>query len=187
MEGLGRRSSTSPYPNTPSFLIQSLPLSCSFTIFFHLPLLLGPSISFTLLTSQTLHSSLSPYDQTISTYFFSSIPLHPIYLPLYIATFSHTLSLLSTFHLVTTHALLRQLISTTSTLDCCVLFHVQVSDPYVSVGKRILFLEPLFTSIDIFLHLITLASDPMTHLPFKAFSLFSISISPCLHSTVPKY
>ena len=58
----------------------------------------------------------------------------------------------------------KQLISTPNTLNCCAIFHVQVSDPYYNVGSRILFFKALFTSMDTFLPLITLASDLMTHI-----------------------
>ncbi len=68
---------------------------------------------------------------------------------------SYTLSLFLSSYLVTPHAPLREHISTACTLDCWALFHVHVSDPYVKVGKRILFLKPLFTYINTFLPLIT--------------------------------
>ena len=63
---------------------------------------------------------------------------------------------------------------------------MHVSNPYISAGRRILFLNPLLTSMNKFLPLIILASDPMTHLPFTALPYFS-SISSCLYKTVPKY
>ena len=91
------------------------------------------------------------------------------------------LSLLSPSHLVMPHAPLRSLIYKTVTLDCCALFHIQVPDQYVIVGRRIvLFFNPLFTSMDTFLSLIVIASNP-----FTALSLISASISPCLHSNLP--
>ena len=81
------------------------------------------------------------------------------------------------------HILLSDNFSTPHTLVCCVLFHVQVCDPYFSVGRRILFLKPLFISMDIF-PLITFASDLMTHLPFT--TLFCISPSIPLYFQILK-
>ena len=82
------------------------------------------------------------------------------------------------------HILLSDNFSTPHTLVCCVLFHVQVCDPYFSVGRRILFLKPLFISMDIFPPLITFASDLMTHLPFT--TLFCISPSIPLYFQILK-
>ena len=69
------------------------------------------------------------------------------------------------------------------------LLHAHVPDLYCKVDKRILFLKPLFTFMDTFLPLITLAKDPMTLLSFTAPSLllFLPSRSPCLLNTVPRY
>ena len=66
------------------------------------------------------------------------------------------------------------------TLLIAVPYSMSKSDLYVNVGKRILLLKPLFTSLNIFLPLLTIASDLITHLPFTALSLIFPSMSPCL-------
>ena len=145
-----------------SLLASSIPLPLSetllglysFTLSFH-PTTGLPRLTISFICTCFTNSSSYQYDQTTSKFFFSSIPLHHTSLHLHKFprhTFhTHFHCFHSSFHLVTPHAALGLLISTAHTLGCCGLFHVQVSDPYINVGRRILFLNPLFTSIDTFL------------------------------------
>ena len=95
-DGYGRRVSTSSYPHTPSLFIQSLLYKYLFhvctpspypSIFSILQLSFlsfwDPQLCSYTLFSQTLRSSFSQDDQTISKYFFSLIPYHYASLPLH--------------------------------------------------------------------------------------------------------
>lgn len=79
------------------------------------------------------------------------------------------------------------LISTARTIDYCALAITRPRlCPYVCVGRRILFLKPLFTFIDKFLPLIALHREPITILLFTTLSFISPAISPCLSKTAPQ-
>ena len=89
-----------------------------------------------------------------------------------ICTCRHAISFIHIFHCfhppILSPAPLRKHIFTVHTLDCCVLFHVQISD---QLAGGYCFLK-LFTSVDTFLTLITLANDPIIHLPCIIHSYF---------------
>ena len=157
------------YPNThiASSIFSSLStfFSCmySFTLSFHL--ITGLPLHF------FLHYFSSKYDQTTSKCFFSPIQLHHTSLYLHKLPY-HTFH--KCFHwchpsISSSH------MSTARILNCCALFYDQVSGPYDCVGRRILFLNPLFTQwIHSFLPI--LVNDSRTYLPFTALSLISPSI-----------
>lgn len=138
----------------PPFLIEILflcffklsplvvPLShmCSFTVFCYHP---SSSLSL-ILFSQFLHSSYLQYSQTASLCLFSPIPplhaslqLHKTSCSIFYTHFhcSH-LSILSIY----VHTCLIKFISTSCTLDCCVLFYAYIFDPYFDISKRLLYI-----------------------------------------------
>ena len=158
----------------PSLAIQHSILACSnplpivtpflyiypFTLSFHLPsgfpLLLGSLISLTCTSFHKLflHFASSQYNQTTSMYLFSPISTTPHFTPFAqvpSSYTSYTLSLISrSFPCYQLHMPLSDTHTHTHTLDCCALFHVQVSDPYIKVGRKLYF-KPLITSMDTFL------------------------------------
>ena len=125
-------------------------------------------------------------DRDISFHPFYTTTFHSVCTRYHVTTpfIQYFIVLTLPFHLVTLHAPLRQLISTAHTLDCCALLHIQVSDLYRNVGKRILFLKPLFTSMDIYFYH-NLCKWSMTHLPFTAL-LFLLSLQVCMSSQILK-
>ena len=90
-----------------------------------------------LFTILPLNMTKSP--QSISFHPFHYTTLHSMCTRSHATPFIHTFIALT---LPSCHATcsFQVTISTPHTLDCCELFHVQVCDPNVSVGRRILFL-----------------------------------------------
>lgn len=89
-----------------------------------------------------LNFSYSQCDQIISRYSFPPIP--PLHLYIYSWHFSYK-SLHCSHCSITTIQYPYHLISSASSLDCCAL--IFIPDPYINIGRRILFLMPLLTSV----------------------------------------
>lgn len=178
--GHSRRASPLFVLTFPLCLFKPLSLMYSLTPPLHLPigllLLFGPSVSFRYTFSQTHHSSSFQYDETIGACFF-----HP-FCP-------------SPFNLICTHAnfLINALITFIvlskfySTVECCALFCIHVTDPYINICRKIYFLGLLFTSMDTFFSFINLVSAPVALFPLTFLTLILPSISPWVEKTVLRH
>lgn len=133
-------------------------LMCPFTLSFHLPSGLPlrnirtHSLSYTLFYTISSFFILSVWPNHLRVFFFthSTTPYFTPFAHVLMQHLSHMPSLLSTSHIVAPYAPLRYLISTARPLDYCTLFHFQVSDSNIIVGRKILFIKFLFTSMETF-------------------------------------
>ncbi len=139
---------------------------------------LEPHIHSHALSPQTHHSPSSQYVPTISKYFFSPIP--PLHNSLHLHGSPH-LTFYTRFH-YSRHPILslQTPLSGNSFPQHALLtakpYSTSMSLIYISRSTRILFLRPIFTSMDTFLPFITLARECDTPTFHSSFSYFSFHL-----------
>ena len=124
------------------------------------------------------HGGTQPRSYTVtSKYFFHlfhyTIYLHQIPCLIFHTFFHYFHPPILSCHMRLSHNSFSQL-----TFDCCVLFHIQVY-PYISVGRRILFIN-LSLPPCTYSFLIILVSDTMTHPSFTALIFLLASLFTCI-------
>lgn len=128
-----------PSPSTSTSFTHVQSFILSFHVQSGLALLCRPSVLFRY--SQAFHSSSSWYDQIISWSAFPASPHQSI------SIFADVKSLINAFIALTVpscHSICSsQIANFYSTLGCCALLHIYVSDPHVNTGKYYSFGIPL--------------------------------------------